>query len=86
MKTIVLFSCLLFAGCVSVPQRLYVHPQKFSCDLIIPTSWDGCYPVKYFEKKLVIDHVHTDQLGMDYKLVPTDDPKVFVLQIVVPSP
>ena len=86
MKTVIAFTLLLFAGCTTVPKKLYVQPEKFNCDLLIPTSWNGDYPVKFFEHKLIVSQTYEDYNGMSYKLMPTEDPNVFSLQIVVPSP
>jgi len=71
---------------MSIPQKIYVQPEDYNCDLIISTSWDGCHPVQHFEKELVVNHTHTDYMGMDYRLMSTEDPKIFILQVSIPSP
>ena len=86
MKTTTLFACLLLAGCTTAPKGVYVHPEKFNCDLIIPTIWDGNYPVKNFEHEIVLGQVYHDHYGMQYMLVETDVPNVFSLQVDVVRP
>ena len=86
MKTTLLLLTLLVAGCSTAPKNLYVHPEKYNCDLIIPTIWDGTHPVSNFEHELVIGLTYYDYMGMQYTLVETDYPGVFALRVKVPAP
>ena len=86
MKTVMILSCLLFAGCMTAPKNVYVQPEKYNCDLIIPTIWDGNHPVKHFEHEIVVGHTYHDYYGMEYKLMPTKTPDVFILQVQVTRP
>ena len=86
MKTTLLLLTLLVAGCSTAPKNLYVHPEKYNCDLIIPTIWDGTHPVSHFEHELVIGLTYYDYMGMQYTLVETDHPGVFSLRVKVAAP
>tara|TARA_R100001224_G_scaffold90580_2_gene59706 strand:+ start:2795 stop:3010 length:216 start_codon:yes stop_codon:yes gene_type:complete len=71
---------------MSTPAKVYVQPEKFNCDLIIPTIWDGNHPVEHFEHEMLLDVVYHDYTGNGYKLVATDTPNVFALQVDVLQP
>ena len=86
MKTIPLLLTLLVAGCTTAPKNLYVHPEKYNCDLIIPTIWDGTHPVSHFEHELVVGVTYHDYMGMEYTLVETETPGVFSLRVKVVAP
>ena len=86
MKTIALLLPVFFVGCMSAPTKVYVQPEKFNCDLIIPTIWDGNHPVEHFQHEMILNAVYHDYMGHQYKLVKTDTPDVFALQIDVPKP
>jgi|TARA_R100000458_G_C8254797_1_gene231068 hypothetical protein len=86
MKTIALLLPVLFVGCMSTPAKVYVQPEKFNCDLIIPTIWDGNHPVEHFEHEMLLNAVYHDYMGHRYTLVATDTPNVFALQVDVPQP
>ena len=86
MKIIRLVPALLMVGCMTTPKDVYVSPERYQCDLIIPTVWDGNHPVQHFEHELVVGMTYHDHLGMRYKLVPTETPSVFALQIEVDKP
>lgn len=86
MKFIYLLPAILLASCTIAPKNVYVHPEKYNCDLIIPTIWDGNHPVEHFEHELVVGTEYHDYYGMKYKLVETDVPGVFILQIKVDRP
>jgi hypothetical protein len=86
MKTIALLLPVLFVGCMSTPAKVYVQPEKFNCDLIIPTIWDGNHPVEHFEHEMILDAVYHDYTGYKYTLVATDIPNVFALQVDVDQP
>tara|TARA_Y100000004_G_C8813492_1_gene368777 strand:+ start:33 stop:293 length:261 start_codon:yes stop_codon:yes gene_type:complete len=86
MKTTLLLLTLLVAGCSTAPKNLYVHPERYNCDLIIPTIWDGTHPVSHFEHELVIGLTYYDYMGMQYTLVETDQPGVFSLRVKVAAP
>ena len=86
MRTTLAMLALLAAGCSTAPKNLYIHPERYNCDLIIPTIWDGSHPVKYFQHELVIGMTYHDYMGMQYTLVDTDTPGVFVLRVQVANP
>ncbi len=86
MKFTYLLPAVLLASCTVAPKNVFVHPEKYSCDLIIPTIWDGCHPVSHFEHELVVGSEYYDYYGMKYKLVETETPGVFILQIDVQRP
>ena len=86
MKTVALLLSVLLVGCVSVPTKVYTHPERYSCDLIIPTSWNGSHPVEYFEHRLAVGQTYQDYLGMEYTLVATDQDTVFLLRVEVAHP
>tara|TARA_R110002020_G_scaffold90213_1_gene219739 strand:- start:31 stop:300 length:270 start_codon:yes stop_codon:yes gene_type:complete len=89
MKAITLLIPFLAVGCMSTmttPKKVYVHPEKYSCDLIIPTTWDGNHPVAHFSQELILGKTYQDYMGMEYKLIPTKDSSLFVLQIQVNRP
>lgn len=86
MKTTLLLLTLLVAGCSTAPKNLYVHPEKYNCDLIIPTIWDGNHPVSHFEHELVIGLTYYDYMGMEYSLHETETPGVFALRVRVAAP
>ncbi len=86
MRTTALLFTLLAAGCSTVPKNLYVHPEKYNCDLVIPTIWDGKHPVSYFEHELVLGTTYHDYTGTEYVLVQTDVPGVFALKVKVVNP
>ena len=86
MKTVGLLLVLLFVGCTTAPKNVYVHPEKFNCDLIIPLVWDGHFPVTHFEHELMLDTEYYDYQGHMYRLVGTDTPGVYAIQIDVPKP
>ena len=86
MKTVAILSCLLFAGCMTAPKNVYVQPEKYNCDLLIPTIWDGNHPVKHFEHEIVLGQTYHDYYGMEYRLMPTDKPDVFSLKVEVTRP
>lgn len=85
---IIKIACAFFlaCGCTTTPKNLYVHPEDYKCDLIIPTIWDGGHPVQYFEHEIVIGQTYHDYYGMQYKLMPTDQPDVFSLRVKVARP
>ena len=86
MRTTALLLALFAAACSTAPKNLYIHPERYNCDLIIPTVWDGNHPVKHFEHELVIGLTYYDYMGMEYTLVDTDDPGVYVLRVQVTRP
>ena len=89
MKAITLLIPLLAVGCaatMTTPKKVYVHPEKYSLDLIIPTAWNGNHPVTHFSHELIVGKTYQDYRGIDYKLVPTEDSNLFVLQIQVNRP
>lgn len=89
MKAITLLIPLLAVGCaatMTTPKKVYVHPENYSCDLIIPTTWDGNQPVAHFSHELIVGKTYRDYRGMEYKLIPTQDSGVFVLQMQVNRP
>ena len=85
---IIKIACAFFlaCGCTTTPKNLYVHPENYKCDLIIPTIWDGSHPVQYFELEIVLGQTYHDYYGMQYKLMPTDQPDVFSLRVKVARP
>ena len=86
MKLLYTVPALLLAGCMTAPKNVFVKPEKYNCDLIIPTIWDGTHPVSNFEHELVIGLTYYDYMGMQYTLVETDYPGVFALRVKVPAP
>jgi hypothetical protein len=86
MKTVVLLLALLFVGCTTAPKNVYVHPEKFNADLIIPLVWDGHFPVAHFEHEMVLNTEYYDYQGHMYRLVETDIPGVYAIRIDVPAP
>ena len=86
MKIVKLFPALLLAGCMAPRKNVYVQPEKYSCDLIIPTIWDGSHPVTYFEHEMLLDTPYYDYMGQEYRLVATDVPGVFAIKVSVPKP
>ena len=86
MKFIYLLPAVLLASCMTTPKNVYVNPENYKCDLIIPTIWDGAQPVEHFEHEIVLGQVYYDYFGMKYKFVETDTPGVFVLQVDVDRP
>ena len=66
MKTIALLLPVLFVGCMSTPTKVYVQPEKFNCDLIIPTIWDGNHPVEHFQHEMILNAVYHDYMGNQY--------------------
>lgn len=83
MKTAALLLTLLLAGCHTAPKNLFVKPEMYSSDLIIPTVWDGNHPIAYFEHELLVGATYYDYRGVEYKLVETDVPNVFALRVQV---
>lgn len=86
MKLLYTVPALLLAGCMTAPKNVFIHPEKYNCDLIIPTIWDGNHPVTHFEHELVIGLTYYDYMGMEYTLMDTDDPGVYVLRVQVTQP
>jgi hypothetical protein len=87
MKLIRLAPALLLMGCVTqAPKKLYVSPDKYICDIMVTTTWDGNYPVQAFEYKMEVGKTYTDQLGSNYMLVATEDTNVFAIKVFVPKP
>lgn len=86
MRFIYLLPAVLLASCMTVPQNVYVHPEKYNCDLIIPTIWDGEYPVDYFEHEILLGATYYDYLGMKYELVKSDVDSVFILRVRLVKP
>ena len=86
MRTTALLLALLAAGCSTAPKNLYVHPERYNCDLILPTIWDGVHPVSHFEHELVLGVTYHDYMGTEYVLVKTDVPDVFALKVQVARP
>ena len=68
MKNIILIlSLLLFSGCYgTIPTKVYKNPSKFGFDAMIPTYWDGQYPVRYWESDIKIGEEFTDWNGMTW--------------------
>ncbi len=86
MKFTYLLPAVLLASCSVAPKNVFVNPENYSCDLIIPTIWDGVHPVEHFEHEIVLNQVYHDYFGMKYKLVESETPGVFLLQIDVERP
>ena len=86
MKLLYTVPALLLAGCMTAPKNVFIHPEKYNCDLIIPTIWDGNHPVTHFEHELVIGLTYYDYMGMEYTLMDTEDPGVYVLRVQVTQP
>lgn len=86
MKLLYTVPALLLAGCMTAPKDVFVKPEKYNCDLIIPTIWDGNYPVSHFEHELAVGVTYYDYMGMQYTLVETETPNVFALKVKVVSP
>lgn len=87
MKAITLLSPLLMMGCFSyTPKNMYVHPEKYRCDLMIATRWNESFPVEYFQHKMKVGQEYTDVHGMTYTLIPTGDSTVYAIQVSVPKP
>ena len=86
MKLLHMAPALLLAGCMTTPKNVLVQPEKYSCDLIIPTIWDGTHPVSYFEHELAVGVTYYDYRGIEYTLVETDTPNVFALKVKVVAP
>ena len=86
MKTTALLLILIAAGCSTAPKNLYVHPDRYNCDLIIPTIWDGNHPVAHFEHKLIVGFKYNDYMGTEYTLVETETPGVYALRVQVSRP
>ena len=45
------------------PKNVYVQPEKYNCDLIIPTIWDGNHPVEHFQHEMILNAVYHDYYG-----------------------
>ena len=86
MRTTIALLALLVAGCSTAPKNLYVHPERYNCDLIIPTAWDGEHPVAHFERELIVGVSYYDYMGTEYALVDTDTPGVYMLRVQVANP
>ncbi len=86
MRTTLALLALLAAGCSTAPKNLYVHPEHYNCDLILPTIWDGSHPVEHFEHELVVGVTYHDYMGMKYTLVEKETPGVYALRVEVPLP
>ena len=86
MKLLHIAPALFLAGCMTTPKNVLVQPEKYSCDLIIPTIWDGSHPVSHFEHELVVGVTYHDYRGIEYTLVETDTPNVFALKVRVVTP
>ncbi len=57
----------LLLGCQNViPTKVYKNPSKFGFDVMIPTYWDGQYPVRYWEGTIKIGETWTDRNGMTW--------------------
>lgn len=75
-------SLFLFTGCYnSIPTKVYKNPSKFGFDAMIPTYWDGQYPVRYFEGTVKIGEEWTDWNGRTWVMEkhPTE-PDVFIVR------
>jgi len=85
MKQVLLILVVLLQGCLaSAPAKLYEHPERYRCQLILETQWDSSYPIKTFHHVLELDTIYHDTwYGTSYKLVATDDPNRFALQVVI---
>jgi len=74
-------------GCLShTPKNIYVHPEKYRCDLMIATRWDESFPVEHFKYELRLGEEYMDIHGMIYTLVPTEDSAVYALQVYIGKP
>ena len=66
-KLYFLLTILLFSGCYNlIPTRVYKNPSKYGFDAMIPTYWDGQYPVRYWENTIKIGEEWTDLNGMTW--------------------
>ena len=85
MKQVLLILVVFLPGCIaSAPSRLYEHPERYKCELILETEWDSTYPVKTFHKVFQLDAVYIDPyFKTEYRLVATDDPNEFALEVVI---
>lgn len=86
MKSITVVLGVLCVGCTTAPKKVYVYPEKFKSDVIIPLVWDGQYPVTHFEHEIMLNTEYYDYQGQVYRLVETDTPGVYAIQIDVPAP
>ena len=84
MKTVTFLLSVLLVGCVAVPTKVSTHPERYNCDIVISTVWDGSHPVEYFEHEMVVGQTYRDPLGMKYSLEATAQDSVFLLRIPVP--
>jgi hypothetical protein len=68
MKNIILIlSLFLFSGCYgTIPTKVYKNPSKFGFDAMIPTYWDGQYPVRYWETTIKVGEEFTDWNGLTW--------------------
>lgn len=85
MNKYALILVLFFSSCTaSVPSRLYLKPELYSCHLYLETQWNGLYPIETFSKDLHLDEVYTDYTsGIQYKLVRTSNDNVLQLQVLI---
>ena len=85
MKQVLLILVVFLQGCIaSTPSKIYKHPERYKCQLILETEWDSTYPVQTFEQVFQLGEVYKEPYyGMRYKLVPTDDPEKFALKVII---
>jgi len=66
-KITFILSLLLLTGCyINIPTKVYKNPSKYGFDAMIPTYWDGQYPVRYWESTITIGEEFTDWNGLTW--------------------
>jgi hypothetical protein len=70
-KLLFLSLTFLLSGCYNqIPTKVYKNPSKFGFDAMIPTYWDGQYPIRYWENTIKIGEEWTDWNGMTWVIEP----------------
>jgi hypothetical protein len=66
-KILLILITFLFSGCYNtIPTKVYKNPSKFGFDAMIPTYWDGQYPIKYWESTIKVGEKWTDWNGITW--------------------
>ena len=72
----------LLVGCYGrIPAKMFNKPNKFGLDVMIPTHWDGQYPVRYWETTIEDGDIFMDFNGIVWKVEKhPDKPNTLILR------
>ena len=84
MKQTIILLGVFLSSCASVPHRLYENPERYRCEIVVDTEWNKEYPVNTFEHVMRLGESYQSRyFGTEYKLVATEDPEIFVIEVTI---